>query len=115
MLVWMTLVAGCAVIAAGIVVVLKVDRRWRGAHLQCCRCLEVWFSREKMCHRCGARGQDYDWLARKYAGFPTHDWQGYLDTGPIPIITAPAWDIDLPKQRADSPRTDSSRIAVDHR
>jgi len=25
-------------------------------------------------------------LARKYAGFPTHDWQGYLDTAPIRIV-----------------------------
>ncbi len=30
------------------------------------------------------------WLARKFAGFPTHDWQGYLDTGPIPVVTAPS-------------------------
>ena len=109
MLVWMTLVAGCAVIAAGIVVVLKVDRRWRGAHLQCCRCLEVWFGLEKMCFRCGARGQSYDWKARKYAGFPTHDWQGYLDTGPIPVVAAPVPGRDLraphvPQQRAESPR-----------
>ena len=110
MLVWMTLVAGFAVIAAGIVVVLTVDRRWRGAHLQCCRCLEVWFGREKMCFRCGARGQSYDWKARKYAGFPTHDWQGYLDTGPIPVVTAPVLGTELPQQRVASPRTTVDQI-----
>lgn len=89
MLVWMTLVVGSAAIVVGVLVVVQVDRRWRTAHLQCCRCLEVWFSREKMCHRCGARGKDYDWLAVKFAGFPTHDWQGRLDTGPIPLVTMP--------------------------
>jgi hypothetical protein len=106
MLVWMTLVAGALLLAAGVVVVVKVDRQWRAEHLQCCRCLQVWFSRDKMCFRCGARGKTYDWLAVKFAGFPTHDWQGYLATGPIPRVmapihaaTAPAVDL-VPQQRS---------------
>jgi hypothetical protein len=89
MLVWMTLVAGVLLLAAGVVVVVKVDRQWRREHLQCCRCLQTWFGRDKMCSRCGARGKTYDYLAAKFAGFPTHDWQGYLDTGPLPTVVAP--------------------------
>lgn len=85
MLVWITSTAGLALLVVGAVAMSKVDRRWRREHLQCCRCLEVWFSRETHC-RCGGTGHPYDWLARKYAGFPTHDWQGYLDTAPIRIV-----------------------------
>jgi hypothetical protein len=82
MLVWVTSVVGSVVIITGALMMSKVDRRWRREHLQCCRCLEVWFSRDKLC-RCGGSGNPYNWLVRKYAGFPTHDWQGYLDTAPI--------------------------------
>ena len=93
----------------GVVLMKNVDRRWRATHLQCCRCLEVWFSREKTCSRCNARGHTYDWAARMYAGFPTHDWQGYLDTGPIPIVgevfTLAA--ADVPRQRTTEPSTAS--------
>ncbi len=89
MLVGMTLAAGVLLLAAGVVVVVKVDRQWRREHLQCCRCQQAWFGRDKMCARCGARGQRYDWLAVEFAGFPTHDWQGYLDTGPLPKVMAP--------------------------
>lgn len=85
MLVWVTSTVGVALLVVGAVAMSKVDRRWRREHLQCCRCLEVWFSRETLC-RCGGTGHPYDWLARKYAGFPTHDWQGYLDTAPIRIV-----------------------------
>jgi ribosomal protein L37E len=103
MLVWMTLVAGVLLLAAGVVVVVKVDRQWRREHLQCCRCLQTWFGRDKMCSRCGARGKTYDWLAAKFAGFPTHDWQGYLDTGPLPTVVAPIRTIPpadlVPQQR----------------
>jgi hypothetical protein len=107
MLVWMTLVAGVLLLAFGVVVAVKVDRQWRREHLQCCRCLQVWFSRDKLCLRCGARGKPYDWLARQYAGFPSHDWQGYLETGPIPqvpapIRVAPAADL-VPRQRSAAP------------
>ena len=83
----MTSIAGSAVLVLGGVLMSKVDRRWRRVHLQCCRCLEVWFGREKLC-RCGGSGNTYDWLARRYAGFPTHDWQGYLDTAPIRAVEA---------------------------
>lgn len=99
MLVWLTLIAGSAVILSGVLLVIKVDQRWRKAHLQCCRCLEVWFSREKVCPGCGTTGKEYDWAARKFAGFPTHDWQGYLDTGPIPIVSAPPLPITVPAPR----------------
>ena len=107
MLVWMTLVAGVLLLALGVVAAVKVDRQWRREHLQCCRCLQVWFSRDKMCLRCGARGKPYDWLAHKYAGFPTHDWQGYLDTGPLPKVLAPIRVTPpadaVPQQRSASP------------
>ncbi|MDN5748134.1 MAG: hypothetical protein L0H64_06450 [Pseudonocardia sp.] len=52
---------------------MRVDRRWRSAHLQCCRCLDTWFSDAKVCPRCSARGRSYDWLSDRFAGFPTHD------------------------------------------
>jgi hypothetical protein len=86
-LVWVTSTAGVALIAVGVVAMSTVDRRWRRAHLQCCRCLAMWFSRETLC-RCGGIGHPYDRLARKHPGFPTHDWQGYLDTAPIQIVPA---------------------------
>jgi len=104
MLVWISLVVGITVIVVGVLVAVRVDRRWRSAHLQCCRCLEVWFGQDKMCSRCGARGQEYDRMARKVAGFPTHDWQGDLDTGPIPVVVVPPdAPIGIPAQRFDSP------------
>lgn len=121
MLVWMTLVAGVLLLAAGVVVVVKVDRQWRREHLQCCRCQQTWFGRDKMCARCGARGKPYDYLAAKFAGFPTHDWQGYLDTGPPPTVvapvrTAPAADL-IPQQRTagspDRPTPRSSDVRGD--
>jgi len=90
MLTWMTLATGIAVIVAGSLAMMRVDQHWRSSHLQCCRCRRTWFGRDKMCDRGGARGRDYDWLAVKFAGFPTHDWQGYLDTGPIPVVRIPA-------------------------
>ncbi|MBW0089044.1 hypothetical protein I4I73_01805 [Pseudonocardia sp. KRD-184] len=90
MLIWVTLAIGTATIVIGSLAMTRVDERWRAAHLQCCRCLRTWHGREKTCERCGGRGNTYDWRAEKYAGFPTHDWQGYLDTGPIPVVEVPA-------------------------
>ena len=109
MLVWMTLVAGVLLLAAGVVVVVKVDRQWRREHLQCCHCLQTWFGREKMCSRCGARGKPYDWPAVTSAGVPTHDRQGYLDPGPPPEVVAPIRATPatgvVPRQRSTSPET----------
>ncbi len=85
LLVVATLTAGLAMIVAWIVAVLKVDRRWRAATLQCCRCLHTWTGLEKMCELCGARGQGF--IDRPDAR-PTHDWQGRLDTEPIPVVDA---------------------------
>lgn len=90
MLIWVTLAVGICTIVAGYLAMTRVDQRWRRAHLQCCRCLRTWYGHAKICESCGARGHEYDWLALKYAGFPTHDWQGYLDTGPIPVVRIPA-------------------------
>jgi ribosomal protein L37E len=101
MLVWVTLAAGFVVIVLGSLAVMRVDRRWRRSHLQCCRCLDTWHGRAKICARCGGRGNAYDWLAVRYAGFPSHDWQGYLDTGPIPVISIT--DVEIPAQRTPVP------------
>jgi hypothetical protein len=89
MLVWVTLFAGLVVLAAGSVAVTRVDRRWRPRHQRCCRCQDAWFGEGKLCDRCGARGRDDDRFGERYRAFPTHDWQGYLDTGPIPVVDLP--------------------------
>ena len=109
MLVWMTLAVGSVVILVGTLAVMRVDRRWRRSHLQCCRCLDTWHGRAKICQRCGGRGNSYDWLAVRYAGFPTHDWQGYLDTGPIPVISIA--DVGIPAQRTAEPAPAAERKA----
>ncbi len=103
MLVWVTLLTGLVVLVAGSVAMTRIDRRWRPRHQQCCRCQDAWFGEGKLCDRCGARGHDYDWLAEKYAGFPTHDWQGYLDTGPLPRVE-PLPHVELP--RVELPRVE---------
>jgi hypothetical protein len=88
MLVWVTLITGLLVLAAGSVAVTRVDRRWRPRHQQCCRCREAWYGEGKLCDRCGARG--HDWFGTASARvLPTHDWQGRLDTGPIPRVEVP--------------------------
>ncbi len=110
MLVWVTLAAGSVVILLGTLAVMRVDRRWRRSHLQCCRCLDTWFGHAKICERCGGRGSTYDWLAVRYAGFPTHDWQGYLDTGPIPVI-----DIAVPAQRTPEPAAAERQVELSDR
>ena len=105
MLVWVTLFGGLVVLAVGSLAVMRVDRRWRSTRLQCCRCLDIWFSAATMCSRCGARGRPYDWSADRFAGFPTHDWQGYLDTGPIPRVALPPFGAPItgiPRQRRPS-------------
>ncbi|WP_300007230.1 hypothetical protein [Pseudonocardia sp.] len=101
MLVWVTLAAGSVVLVIGTLAVMRVDRRWRRSHLQCCRCLDTWHGYAKICERCGGRGRDYDWLAARFAGFPTHDWQGYLDTGPIPVIDVAPGRIPAQRTVAD--------------
>ncbi|MHA6780969.1 hypothetical protein ACVGOW_08225 [Pseudonocardia saturnea] len=101
MLIWVTLVVGIVAIALGYLAMTRVDERWRASHMQCCRCLRTWHGRAKICDRCGGRGHDYDWLAVKFAGFPTHDWQGYLDTGPIPIVQIPAQRSAAPEPAAE--------------
>ncbi|MBC8092327.1 MAG: hypothetical protein H7Y15_10395 [Pseudonocardia sp.] len=77
------LIAGLVMIVGWIVAVLRVDRRWRRSYLQCCRCLHTWRGTAKLCDWCGARGQGF--IDRPNAR-PTHDWQGRLDTGPIPVV-----------------------------
>lgn len=96
---WVVVVAvlGLVAIGCGYLAMTRVDLRWRAEHLQCCRCSARWFGRRKMCERCGAKGNSYDWLKVQYAGFPTHDWQGYLDTGPLPVV--------LPTQRGPAEPT----------
>lgn len=99
MVVWVAVVAvlGLVAIGCGYLAMTRVDMRWRAEHLQCCRCSARWFGRRKMCERCGAKGNSYDWLKVQFAGFPTHDWQGYLDTGPLPVV--------LPAQRGPAEPT----------
>lgn len=112
MLIWLTLVGGIVTIVLGSLAMTRVDEHWRSAHLQCCRCLRTWHSRAKICDRCGGRGNGYDWLAVRFAGFPTHDWQGYLDTGPIPVVPVPevrfpaveAPAVEVPAPRAEQPQ-----------
>lgn len=88
MLVWVTLLSGLVVCVLGSLAVFRVDRRWRRRHLRCCRCQRTWYGEAKLCYGCGGRGRAYD--HREEGGrLPTHDWQGYLDTGPIPVVAAP--------------------------
>ncbi len=94
MLVWMTLLSGSAVCLVGMLAVFRVDRRWRRRHQRCCRCLRTWYGEGKLCAGCGARGRAYD--QREQTRLPTHDWQGYLDTGPLAVAAAGP---SLPVQR----------------
>lgn len=86
MLVWGTLTAGITICLIGVLAVVRTDRRWLRRHQQCCRCQDVWYGEGKLCDACGARGHVYDRAAQDQGGFPTHDWQGYLDTGPMPAV-----------------------------
>ncbi|MCX6466984.1 MAG: hypothetical protein NTW05_25860 [Pseudonocardiales bacterium] len=109
MLVWVTLFAGLVVLAAGSVAVTRVDRRWRPRHQRCCRCQDAWFGEGKLCDRCGARGRDDDRFGERYRAFPTHGWQGYLDTGPIPVV-----DLPVPRRPVEAAEQERGRPAGDH-
>jgi hypothetical protein len=106
MFVWVVVVAalGLVAIGCGYLAMTRVDVRWRAQHLQCCRCATRWFGRRKMCERCGARGNSYDWLTVRFAGFPTHDWQGYLETGPIPVVPAQRAPVETTWTSVPAPR-----------
>ena len=87
---WISLAAGLLIMVGGVIAVLKIDERFFSRDNYCCRCREEWHGIEKLC-RCGARGEKY---RTPEPVTPTHDWQGYLDTNPIPIVRDDLFDPD---------------------
>lgn len=81
-------VAASVVLALAVLAILRVDQSLTPQMRQCCRCMESWGpSLDKMCPRCAtAKGR----LARHGLIEPApehgHDWQGWMDTAPIPVV-----------------------------
>lgn len=93
MLAFITFVVGLAIIGGGAYAIWVTDRRWFKQIQQCVRCRYVWLSVERSCPRCQARGR----LATKGLipphRYPAHDWQGHMNTAPIPIIRKDYFDV----------------------
>ncbi len=79
-------VAASVVLALAVLAILRVDQSLTRQARQCCRCLAAWSGLDKLCPQCQAKGR----LARHGLIEPApeygHDWQGHLNTQPIPVV-----------------------------
>lgn len=69
----------CAALA-----VIRMDRSWLPRLWSCCRCAHSWPGYSTRCPRCYGPGTTQTGPPHR---LPTHDWQGNLPTGPIPVVS----------------------------
>jgi hypothetical protein len=99
---WVVLVLGLLILAVGAGAATKIDERFWSRDNYCCRCKAEWHGIEKLCLQCGAPGQKHRSPEKKT---PAFDWQGYMDTGPIPVVlpanVAELFEPRLPRRVGD--------------
>lgn len=90
-LVWVVGIVGGLIVVGSGMAIARVDQYWIPRVRHCCVCRRRWVGIDKLCN-CGGRGKKH--LPPEHR-VPDHDWQGHMNTGPIPIpAQRAAFDFD---------------------